>query len=203
DMVSGLNAAIGVLLALQERARSGQGQFIDITLYDCAVSLLHPHAPNFFYSGKIPSRTGNAHPNIAPYETLPTRTGPIFLAVGNNGQFAAMARVLGAPELSTDPRFATNARRLENRAALRETLAVLFADQDAATLSDRLLRSGVPAGAVQNVQQVLEHPHTLHRGMVLERGDYRGVGSPIKLSRTPASLRCLPPDHQPEANTVK
>lgn len=199
DMVSGLNAAIGILLALQERVRSGQGQFIDITLYDCAVSLLHPHAPNFFYSGKIPSRTGNAHPNIAPYETLPTRTGPIFLAVGNNGQFAAMARVLGAPELATDARFASNAQRLQHRAALRETLAALFAGKEAAALSDELLRNGVPAGAVQDVQQVLEHPHTLHRGMVLEQGDYRGVGSPIKLSRTPASLRSLPPEHQPEA----
>ncbi len=199
DMVSGLNAAIGVLLALQERVRSGLGQFIDITLYDCAVSLLHPHAPNFFYSGKIPARTGNAHPNIAPYETLPTRTGPIFLAVGNNGQFAAMAKVLGAPELASDPRFASNAQRLQHRAALREELAGLFADQEAAALSDRLLRNGVPAGAVQNVQEVLSHPHTLHRGMVLEQGDYRGVGSPIKLSRTPASLRSLPPEHQQEA----
>src|SRR5690606_41331833 len=106
DMVSGLNAAIGVLLALQERARSGQGQFIDITLYDCAVSLLHPHAPNFFYSGKIPSRTGNAHPNIAPYETLPTQSGPIFLAVGNNRQFASLAKALDAEVLLDDPRFA-------------------------------------------------------------------------------------------------
>ena len=97
DMVTGLNAAVAVLLALNERARSGLGQFLDITLYDCALSLLHPHAPNYFYSGKTPARSGNAHPNIAPYETLPTASGPIFLAVGNNRQFAQLATALGAP----------------------------------------------------------------------------------------------------------
>ncbi|MDM9561301.1 CaiB/BaiF CoA transferase family protein [Bordetella petrii] len=193
DMVTGLNAAVAVLLALNERMRSGLGQFLDITLYDCAVSLLHPHAANYFYSGKVPGRTGNAHPNIAPYETLPTRSGPIFLAVGNNRQFAALARVLGAPALPDDPRFATNAERLQHRDALREALAELLAAHDAATLAEQLLRAGVPAAAVQNVEDVLGHPHTRHRGMVLEQDGYRGVGSPIKLSRTPATLRRLPP----------
>ncbi|GAB1577817.1 CaiB/BaiF CoA transferase family protein [Bordetella petrii] len=193
DMVTGLNAAVAVLLALNERMRSGLGQFLDITLYDCAVSLLHPHAANYFYSGKIPGRTGNAHPNIAPYETLPTRSGPIFLAVGNNRQFAALARVLGAPALPDDPRFASNAERLQHRDALREALAGLLAAHDAATLAEQLLRAGVPAAAVQNVEDVLGHPHTRHRGMVLEQDGYRGVGSPIKLSRTPATLRRLPP----------
>lgn len=193
DMVTGLNAAIGILLALNERASSGKGQFLDITLYDCALSLLHPHAPNYFYSGKVPGRTGNAHPNIAPYETLPTRSGPIFLAVGNNRQFAALARMLGAPEIAADPRFATNADRLGNREALREALSGLLAAHDAAALAETLLGAGVPAAAVLDVEQALAHPHTRHRDMVLEEGDYRGLGSPIKLSRTPARLRRLPP----------
>src|SRR5690606_14582681 len=176
-----------------ERARSGLGQFLDITLYDCAVSLLHPHAANYFYSGAVPGRTGNAHPNIAPYETLPTRSGPIFLAVGNNRQFAALARALGAPGLADDARFASNASRLQHREALRDELAALLAGHDAAALAEQLLRQGVPAAAVQNVEDVLHHPHTRHRGMVLEHGNYRGVGSPIKLSRTPATLRRPPP----------
>jgi len=193
DMVTGLNAAVAILLALNERTRSGLGQFLDITLYDCALSLLHPHAPNYFYSGKVPQRSGNAHPNIAPYETLPTASGPIFLAVGNNRQFAQMAQVLGAPTLATDTRYAHNADRLQNRQALRDELSALLADQDAAELADRLLRAGVPAAAVQTVDQALAHPHTKHRGMVLQHGDYQGVGSPIKLSRTPATLRKLPP----------
>ena len=193
DMVTGLNAAVAVLLALNERTRSGLGQFLDITLYDCAVSLLHPHAANYFYSGAVPGRTGNAHPNIAPYETLPTRSGPIFLAVGNNRQFAALARALGAPGLADDARFASNASRLQHREALRDELAARLAGHDAAALAEQLLRQGVPAAAVQNVEDVLHHPHTRHRGMVLEHGNYRGVGSPIKLSRTPATLRRPPP----------
>ncbi|MFY3431754.1 CaiB/BaiF CoA transferase family protein [Achromobacter mucicolens] len=197
DMVTGLNAAVAILLALNERTRSGLGQFLDITLYDCALSLLHPHAPNYFYSGKVPQRSGNAHPNIAPYETLPTASGPIFLAVGNNRQFAMLAQTLDAPALAEDPRYATNADRLRNRQALRDDLAALLARHEAAALSDQLLRAGVPAAAVQTVDQALAHPHTRHRGMVLEQGDYKGVGSPIKLSRTPATLRKLPPDLAP------
>lgn len=193
DMVTGLNAAVAILLALNERGRSGLGQFLDITLYDCALSLLHPHAPNYFYSGKVPARSGNAHPNIAPYETLPTASGPIFLAVGNNRQFAQLAQALGAPALAEDPRYTANADRLRNRQSLRDDLSALLAGHDAAELADRLLRSGVPAAAVLRVDQALAHPHTRHRGMVLEQGDYRGVGSPIKLSRTPAALRKLPP----------
>lgn len=194
DMVTGLNAAVAILLALNERARSNLGQFLDITLYDCAVSLLHPHAANYFYSGKVPGRTGNAHPNIAPYETLPTKSGPIFLAVGNNRQFAALARALGAEALLTDTRFTNNADRLQHRDALRAVLAAALVEHDASVLAEQLLRQGVPAAAVQNVEDVLNHPHTLHRGMVQEQGTYRGVGSPIKLSRTPATLRRLPPE---------
>lgn len=199
DMVTGLNAAVAILLALNERTRSGLGQFLDITLYDCALSLLHPHAPNYFYSGKVPQRSGNAHPNIAPYETLPTASGPIFLAVGNNRQFAMLAQTLDAPALSADARYATNADRLRHRQALRDDLSALLARHEAAALADQLLRAGVPAAAVQTVDQTLAHPHTRHRGMVLEQGDYKGVGSPIKLSRTPATLRKLPPDLAPPA----
>ena len=197
DMVTGLNAAVAILLALNERVRSGLGQFLDITLYDCALSLLHPHAPNYFYSGKVPGRSGNAHPNIAPYETLPTANGPIFLAVGNNRQFTLLAQVLDTPGLAEDARYATNADRLRNRQALRDDLSALLAGHDAAVLADHLLRCGVPAAAVQTVDQALAHPHTRHRSMVLEQGDYRGVGSPIKLSRTPATLRKLPPALRP------
>jgi crotonobetainyl-CoA:carnitine CoA-transferase CaiB-like acyl-CoA transferase len=199
DMVTGLNAAVAILLALNERTRSGLGQFLDITLYDSALSLLHPHAANFFYSGKVPARTGNAHPNIAPYESLPTAKGEIFLAVGNNRQFAGLAQVLGAPELAQDDRYASNALRLQHRAELRAALQALLARHEAAALADTLLRSGVPAAAVLDVQQALQHPHAQHRGMLLEHGDYRGVGSPIKLSRTPATLRRVPPQLEPDA----
>ena len=193
DMVTGLNAAVGILLALNEREKSGLGQFVDMTLFDCAISLLHPHAANFFYSGKTPQRSGNAHPNIAPYETFETQTGAIFLAVGNNTHFAGLLRVLSAEHLGADPRFVTNAERLKHRDALREALGALLASQDAAVLADKLLRHGVPAAPVLTVPDILSHPHTAHRNMVMHEGDYHAVASPIKLSRTPASLRRLPP----------
>lgn len=193
DMVTGLNAALAILLAINERQRSGRGQFLDITLFDCAISLLHPHAANYFLGGAVPRRTGNAHPNIAPYESFPTRSGELFLAVGNNRQFELLAGVLGAPDLASDERFRSNADRLKNREALRARLTELLRGHAAAELAQTLLESGVPAAPVLNVAELIDHPHTRHRGMVLEQGAYRALASPIKLSRTPASLRRLPP----------
>ncbi|KAA0910707.1 CaiB/BaiF CoA-transferase family protein [Pusillimonas sp. ANT_WB101] len=203
DMVTGLNAALAILLAINERHASGKGQFLDITLFDCAISLLHPHAANYFYSGKVPERTGNAHPNISPYDSFPTAEGEIFLAVGNNRQFEIMAGVLGCPELASDPRFGTNADRLINRAALRAMLVQQLSGHVAADLAQRLLQKGVPAAPVLNVEQLLQHPHTRHRNMVLEQGAYKAIASPIKLSRTPATLRRLPPDFSEHTEVVR
>lgn len=194
DMVTGLNAALAILLAIHERQRSGMGQFLDITLFDCAISLLHPHAANYFMSGKVPQRTGNAHPNICPYDTFPAADGDIFLAVGNNRQFAQLMDQLGQPGVARDERFIDNADRLVNRDALKEILIGLLARHSASGLAQTLLEHGVPAAPVLNVEQLMQHPHTRHRGMVLEEGSYRAIASPIKLSRTPASLRRLPPE---------
>lgn len=193
DMVTGLNAALAIMMALNERASSGKGQFLDISLFDCAISLLHPHAANYFMGGKIPQRTGNAHPNIAPYETFPTGEGDIFLAVGNSRQFQILCRELGQPDLGQDPHFLENSDRLKHREQLRRALTALLREHVASTLADRLLAAGVPAAPVLNVGEVLAHPHTRHRGMLLESEGYQGIASPIKLSRTPASLRRLPP----------
>ena len=193
DMVTGLNAALAILLAINERQRSGKGQFLDITLFDCAISLLHPHAANYFLSGKIPQRTGNAHPNIAPYESFPTRDGEIFLAVGNNRQFELLSKVLEQPSLASDERFQSNAHRLKNRQELHVLLTGFLKEHTASDLAQTLLKAGVPAAPVLNVGELLNHPHTRHRGMVIEDGAYRAIASPIKLSRTPASLRLLPP----------
>lgn len=193
DMVTGLNAAIAVLLALNERRSSGKGQYLDISLFDCAVSLLHPHAPNYFASGKVPGLTGNAHPNIAPYESFPTASGELFLAIGNNRQFATLCAELGRPDIAADPRFVNNAERLAHRVQLHETLSSVLAGHEAAPLADLLMKAGVPASPVNNVAQLLAHPHTRHRQMVIEQGSYRAINTPIKLSRTPGGLRSLPP----------
>jgi crotonobetainyl-CoA:carnitine CoA-transferase CaiB-like acyl-CoA transferase len=193
DMVTGLNAVIGILMALNERNTSGKGQFVEASLYDCGVSLLHPHLPNYYLSGKVAEPSGNAHPNICPYDTFATGTDPIFLAVGNNRQFATLCAMVGRPDLPEDSRFVSNSQRNLNRDALKQHLEAALATFDCADLSDRLIKAGVPCGAVRSIDQVIADPHTIHREMVVDIGEYRGTGSPIKLSRTPASYRRAPP----------
>jgi crotonobetainyl-CoA:carnitine CoA-transferase CaiB-like acyl-CoA transferase len=193
DMVTGLHAALGILMALREREHSGRGQFVEAALYDAGLSLLHPHGANWFLDGRPPRRTGNAHPNIYPYDTLATRTSPVFLAVGNDRQFAILCHHLGVPALAEDPRYATAGQRSVHRAALKQDLEALTARHDGPTLAQALIDAGVPCAPVLSVPEALQHPHTVHRGMVVELpGGLRGLGSPIKLSRTPASYRHAP-----------
>src|SRR5947209_598983 len=109
-------------MALHERARSGTGQFVDATLHDCGMALLHPQAANFFLSGVRPMPTGNPHPNLAPYEKYRTRTCEIFIASGNDGQFRKLCELIGRPELAADPRFTRNPDRTENRLGLMALL---------------------------------------------------------------------------------
>ena len=193
DMVTGMNAMIGILLALQERNRSGEGQFVEATLYDSGVSMLHPQLPNFYLNNKVPSRSGNRHPNICPYDAFDTATVPLFLAVGNNRQFATLCRVLGRPEIAQDERYASNATRNQHRDELREELVALLAQRDGAQLAQELVGAGVPCGPVRTIDQVIDDPHTRHRGMVVDLDGYRGTGAPVKLSRTPATYRSKPP----------
>ena len=193
DMVTGMNAALGVLLALQERQRSGRGQFLDITLFDTALSILHPHTANFFASQQTPGRSGNAHPNIAPYDVFPTKTEPMFLAVGNDRQFKTLCTTLGAPQLAEDERYASNQSRCVHRDALRHSLIELLSQHEGQQLAEQLIRAGVPCSSVLTIPQALSHPHTEHRQMLIKRDGYTGVASPIKLSRTPARYRMPPP----------
>ncbi|WP_321892635.1 CaiB/BaiF CoA transferase family protein [Paraburkholderia tropica] len=193
DMVTGLNALAGILLALAEREKSGHGQSVDIALYDCGVSLLHPHLPNWFGNGRTPQRSGNAHPNIAPYDSYATAGAPIFLAVGNDRQFAKLCAHLGVPDLADDPRFADNRSRCAHRPELKAALEARLAQHDCAPLARDLIQAGVPCGPVQTVDAVAAHPHTLHRQMLVEMPGYRGTGAPVKLSRTPATYRTPPP----------
>lgn len=193
DLTAGLQATITILLALAERARSGLGQKTEVTLFDAALSLMHPHAANWFASGATPGLTGNAHPSISPYDTYRTADGSLFLGVVNDAQFRRFCRVAGKEALADDPRFADNAGRLANRAALRAEIDVLLGTQALAPLCDRLMQAGVPAGAVRTVPEALADPHASHRQMIVECGSYRGLGIVQKLSRTPAEVRCAPP----------
>lgn len=194
DLGTGLIAVNGILMAALERERSGLGQFIEVTLYDSAISMLHPHSANWFMSGKTPKLTGDSHPNISPYDQFATASCRIFLAIGNDRQFRRLCEELDRPGLAEDERFAGNAQRIANRAALTAELESLFADRDGEALCSRLLEIGLPAGPVLDVPAVMSHPHTRHRDMVVEMADgYRGAGIPIKLARTPGTARLPPP----------
>ena len=192
DMVTGLHAALGIMLALHERQRSGRGQFVEAALYDAGISLLHPQGANWFLDGKTPQRSGNAHPNIYPYDCMATATEPVFLAVGNDRQFALLCKHLGVPQLAADERFATAGHRSVNRGLLKADLEALMRQHDGPALAQALVALGVPCAPVLTVPAALQHPHTRHRGMLVELPGYRGIGSPIKLSRTPASYRTAP-----------
>jgi crotonobetainyl-CoA:carnitine CoA-transferase CaiB-like acyl-CoA transferase len=193
DLSTGFNACIGILMALQERARSGRGQFLEATLYESGLMLTHPYATNWFMTGKAPTRLGNAHPNLAPYDQFPTKTKSIYVGCGNNRQFARLCAEIGKPELAQDPRFTNNGDRVVNRSALRAELEGCLAQQDGEALCLRLLERGVPCGVVETIPDVLSHPHTRHRGDIWELDGYKGVGNAIRMSRTPAGVRRKPP----------
>jgi len=202
DMGTGLYSAIGILMALHERKTSGIGQYLDMTLYDCGMALLHPQAANYFLNNKRPAGTGNPHPNLVPYDKYPTRTCDIFIASGNNGQFRKLCELIGRKELADDPRFANNGERNLNRDMLGKMLAAAFADQDGKELALRLIQNGVPAGPVLPVDEATAAPHTAHREMVTELDWYKGIGTPIKFSRTKGGTRRPPPKFAQDGNEI-
>lgn len=193
DMGTGLYAAVAVLMALLERQHSGQGQYIDMTLYDCALALMHPHVSNYYLSGKVPGLTGNAHPNISPYDRFRTRTVDIFIGAGNNRAFQRLCTLLERPDLAADPRFADNRDRTTNRQELTAELESVLVKLDGEEVCQRLLSGGIPAGPVLDTAQAMHAEHTRHRDMAVEKDWYRCVGTPIKFSRTPGQINSLPP----------
>lgn len=193
DLATGFNAAIGILMALMERARSGRGQFLETTLYESGLMLSHPYATNWFLSGNAPRRLGNAHPNLYPYDQFRTRTKPIYVGVGNNRQFQRFCGEIGRPDLARDKRFLDNRDRVTNRGELRAEIEAILAAQDGEAICTRLLERGVPCGVVESVPDVLMHPQTAARGAIVELGDYRGIANAIRMGRTPARVRRPPP----------
>lgn len=193
DTCTGMYGCIGILLALLERNRSGRGQQVEVTLYDTALAMLHPHVSNVLYGGKA-SRTGNGHPNIVPYDLFPTATVPLFLAVGNDRQFRTLCTELGMAAFGTDLRYRTNGDRVVNRDSLRAALLPVLSNEDGMVLFKRLMQLGVPCAPVLSVDEALALDHTATREMVAELDGYRGAGVSVKLDRTPGSVRLPPPD---------
>lgn len=192
DTCTGMYGCMGILLALLERDKSGKGQMVEVTLYDTAIAMLHPHVSNVLNGGKA-ARTGNGHPNIVPYDLFPTGTVPLFLAIGNDRQFRSLCAELGVPDLGTDPLYRKNGDRVVNRDSLRAALLPRLAPLDGMELFERLMGLGVPCAPVLTVDETLALEHTRARRMVEELDGYRGAGVPVKLDRTPGSVRMAPP----------
>ncbi|GAA2202622.1 CaiB/BaiF CoA-transferase family protein [Sinomonas flava] len=197
DLIAGTWAVIGILAALHEKERTGHGQWVDISLLDGSVAWLTYVASGYFASGETPRRYGSAHPTIAPYQAFPTADGHLMLAVGNDGLWRRFAEAVGRPDLAGDPRFATNPLRVEHRGELIPLLEEVLAAETTGTWVERLDAAGVPAGPIQTVPEALSDPQVLARGMVAEldhpAGALRTLACPIRLTRTPPSVRTPPP----------
>src|SRR6266511_4070703 len=198
DLLTGMYAATAVLAALAHRDRSGEGQHVDLSLLDVQVAALANQAESFLVTGEPPRRLGNAHPSIVPYQAFATADGHLVLAVGNDAQFARFCEVAGRPDLAGDPRFATNAGRVEARAVLVPLLAPLLASRTTAAWVAALEAADVPCGPINDLAQVFADPQVRHRGLRVELprpggGTVPAVASPIRLSRTPVRHDTPPP----------
>ena len=199
DLFTGLYASNAIMAALLHARSTGEGQHIDIALFDVQAAMLANQASNYFVSGNAPTRMGNAHPNLAPYQPFPCTDGMVVIAVGNDGQFRALCGALSDPDLASDARFLTNALRIANRAALTAELSALTAGLTMAALMQALEAAGVPCGPVNTLDQVFEEPQARHRRLeiVQSRPDLstpvRTVASPIRMSRTPVVYDRAPP----------
>jgi crotonobetainyl-CoA:carnitine CoA-transferase CaiB-like acyl-CoA transferase len=199
DLFTGLYASNAILAALLHARATGEGQQIDMALFDVQAAMLANQASNFFTSGAAPSRMGNAHPNLAPYQPFPTRDGELVIAVGNDGQFRSLCLTLGEAALADAPEFATNAGRVRARETLTSRLSALTAVRTTADWLVVLEAAGVPCGPVNTVDQVFAEPQAAARNLVVEqrrpdlRDPVRTVASPLRLSRTPPSYGAPPP----------
>lgn len=202
DHLTGYVALSGILMALHARGRTGSGQRVEATLYDTALSLLLPHASNWLSSGEPPALLGSAHPNIAPYDKFQALDGEVFLGIVNDTQFRRFCSRVGLDELAADERFATNAARVAHRAALKARIEAAIAAQASGPLCESLMRVGVPAGVVGSLPQAFAHAHAEHRGLLVRRGDYTGVRSPMRLTATPATYGRAPPAFAQDAAEI-
>jgi crotonobetainyl-CoA:carnitine CoA-transferase CaiB-like acyl-CoA transferase len=198
DLFTGMAAAQAILAALIAVDRDGMGQHIDMALYDCQLAMMANVASAALMTGEEPARYGNGHPTIVPYETFATSEGTVVIAVGNDGQFAALCRLIERADLSGDPRFATNKARVVNREALLIELRTIFTSQPTHYWLDGLRAVGVPTGEVRGVGAALAAPETIARGMVCQvphptAGKVGMVASPLKLGRTPVVEPVAPP----------
>ncbi|MCS7058123.1 MAG: CoA transferase [Meiothermus sp.] len=199
DLMTGMQGAIAVLAALQERARSGRGQHIDLALFDVGLAAMVNLAQSYLATGELPPRLGNAHPQIVPYGAFEAADGWFMLTIGNDEQYRRACQAVGQEELWEDPRFQTNAGRVQHRAELLPRLEALFRTRPRRVWLERFKEAGVPATPVNNLAEALAEPQVAVRGMVQRvrhprLGSLSLLGSPLAhFSRTPARVRAHPP----------
>lgn len=202
DVLTGLNAVTGILLALRERDRTGAGQRVEVDLMSSLLSALANQASSTLATGRAPARLGNAHPSIAPYELFDARDRPLVIAVGNDRQFASLVETLGRAELATDARFSSNQLRVQHRSELRALLIDRLGERDARDWVALLTEARVPAGLVNDVAEAFAFAEKLGLDAVLELTDEQGkrvrsVANPIHLSSTPARYAAPSPELPP------
>jgi crotonobetainyl-CoA:carnitine CoA-transferase CaiB-like acyl-CoA transferase len=188
DLFTGLYGAIAIEAALIARERTGRGQHIDLSLFDSMSAMLANQAMNFVASGLSPKRMGNAHPNLAPYQTLPVADGWLIVAVGNDGQFARLCGVLGLQEVAVDPRFSTNPGRVVNRVEMEHELIEKTRLWKRDDLFAALEEAVVPAGPINTIGDLFADPQFKARGMQIEPQGTLGIRSPILMSENPLTL---------------
>jgi formyl-CoA transferase len=203
DLTTGMLGATAVLAAIAGRDRPGspafgRGQRIDISLLESTLAWLANQAQGYLATGQVPVRRGNEHPSIVPYETYATADGQIAVAVGSERQWPRFAEAIGSPELTDDPRFASNGDRVVHRAALRQVIAARLAREPSAAWLARLADADVPAGPINDIAAALAAPQVAARGLVAAvdhpiLGTVRQVGPPFELHATPAAVRSAPP----------
>jgi crotonobetainyl-CoA:carnitine CoA-transferase CaiB-like acyl-CoA transferase len=198
DVMTGVYSSTAILAALVHRDQGGLGQHIDMALLDVQVACLANQALNYLTTGVAPTRLGNAHPNIVPYQDFPTADGDFILTVGNDSQFRKFAEVAGHARWADDPRFLTNKLRVANRAELIPLIRQATVFKTTAQWVSELERAGVPCGPINDLAQVFADPHVQARGLAMTlphalSGSVPQVASPIRLSETPVEYRQAPP----------
>ncbi|MCY4076450.1 MAG: CoA transferase [Acidobacteria bacterium] len=198
DLTSGMMAAQGILLALYARQTTGRGQHVRVAMLDAVVSLLTYNTGNYFATGQAPTRRGNDHPSVAPYQTLRAADGWINLGIANDALWRRYCDAVERPDLRDDPRFATAPERVRHRAELVPLIEALTAERTVEDWIGLLGAAGVPCGRIRNVAEVCTNPQLTERGKVVERphptaGDLKMIGQPIELGDTPARIRTAPP----------
>ncbi|HEX2830066.1 MAG TPA: CaiB/BaiF CoA-transferase family protein [Burkholderiales bacterium] len=198
DIMTGMYASIAVCAAIAHRAETGIGQYIDMALLDTQVAILANQAMNYLATGEVPGRIGNAHPNIVPYQTFKTSDGDIILACGNDNLFNKFCDTAGCQDLAKDPRFSTNAKRVENREEITKLLNEVFSKRTTKDWVNALEEAGVANGPINNIKQVFEEPQVIARGMRIDlphptAGTVPLVASPMKFSATPIEPKLPPP----------